>query len=133
MMDKNVAVYRNGPDMEVALGKVRELKKRLEHVKVVDTSRIYNTNLIAVLETTNLVDLAEIIVLGALARTESRGAHSRTDFPNRDDMNWGKHTLAYYTPGHLGEIPLHPAQIDRAWLAIICCFASGGEWISFGR
>ena len=111
MMDKNVAVYRNGPNMEVALDKIRELKKRLEHVKVVDTSRIYNTNLMAVLETTNLIDLAEIIVLGALTRTESRGAHSRTDFPNRDDVNWGKHTLAYYTPGQEHRFDYIPANI----------------------
>jgi len=97
-LDHNVAVYRNGPDMEEALKKVRELKGRIEHVKVVDESRIYNTNLLAVLEAINLIDLAEVIVAGGLARTESRGAHSRRDFPERDDVNWGKHTLAYYTP-----------------------------------
>ena len=96
-MDHNMAVYRNGPDMEEALEKVRELKKRLEHVKVKDDSRIYNTNLLAIVEAINLIDLAETIVAGSLARTESRGAHSRRDFPNRDDINWGKHTLAYYT------------------------------------
>jgi len=97
-MDHNMAVYRNGPDMEEALEKVRELKKRLEHVKVKDDSRIYNTNLLAIVEAINLIELAETIVAGSLARTESRGAHSRRDFPNRDDINWGKHTLAYYTP-----------------------------------
>jgi len=111
MMDKNVAVYRNGPDMEVALKKVRELRTRLEHVKVIDTSRIYNTNLVALLETINLIDLAETIVLGAIARTESRGAHSRTDFPNRDDVNWGNHTLAYYTPGQEPRLDYIPAKI----------------------
>ncbi len=110
-MDKNVAVYRNGSDMKIALDKIREVKKRLKHVKVVDTSRIYNTNLIAVLEMNNLVDLAEIIVLGALNRTESRGAHSRTDFPNRDDVNWGKHTLAYCTPGEEPRLEYIPANI----------------------
>lgn len=98
IMDHNVAVYRNGPELEEALGKIRELKKRIEQVKVKDDSRIYNTNLLAVLETINLIDLAEVIVAGGLARTESRGAHSRRDFPQRDDVNWGKHTLAYYTP-----------------------------------
>ncbi len=97
-MDHNVAVYRNGPDMEEALKKVRELKGRIEHVKVEDESRIYNTNLLAVLEAINLIDLAEVIVAGGLARTESRGAHSRRDFTERDDVNWGKHTLARYTP-----------------------------------
>ncbi|MCK4362671.1 MAG: succinate dehydrogenase/fumarate reductase flavoprotein subunit [Dehalococcoidia bacterium] len=97
-MDHNAAVYRNGPDMEEALKKVRELKGRIEHVKVEDESRIYNTNILAVLEAINLIDLAEVIVAGGLARTESRGAHSRRDFTERDDVNWGKHTLARYTP-----------------------------------
>jgi succinate dehydrogenase / fumarate reductase flavoprotein subunit len=84
--------------MEEALKKVKELKKRLPKVKVQDHSRIYNTNLINIIEVTNLLDLAETIIGGAIARTESRGAHSRRDFPNRDDVNWGKHTLAHYTP-----------------------------------
>jgi len=98
MMDNNVGVYRTGPQMEEALKKIRELKQRIKRVKVKDNSRIYNTNLINVIETTNLIELAEVIVVGGLARTESRGAHSRRDFPNRDDVNWGKHTLAHYTP-----------------------------------
>ena len=110
-MDRNMAVYRNGPDMEVALKQVRELRTRLEHVKVIDTSRIYNTNLVAVLETVNLVDLAETVVLGAIARTESRGAHSRTDFPNRDDVNWGNHSLAYFRPGQEPRLDYIPAKI----------------------
>lgn len=97
-LDHNVAVYRNGPDMEEALKKVRELKGRIEHVKVEDESRIYNTNLLAIVEAINLLDLAEVIVAGGLARTESRGAHSRRDFTERDDVNWCKHTLAYHTP-----------------------------------
>jgi succinate dehydrogenase flavoprotein subunit len=98
MMDNNVGVYRTGPQMEEALKKIKELKQRIKRVKVKDNSRIYNTNLINVIETTNLIELAEVIVVGGLARTESRGAHSRRDFPNRDDVNWGKHTLASYTP-----------------------------------
>lgn len=110
-MDNNVAVFRNGRDMERALDKVRELRQRLAHVKVLDTSRIYNTNLVAVLETTNLVDLAETIVVGALARTESRGAHSRTDFPQRDDANWANHTLAYYAPGQAPRLDYIPVNI----------------------
>jgi succinate dehydrogenase / fumarate reductase flavoprotein subunit len=98
MMDNNVGVYRTGPQMEEALKKIKELKQRIKRVKVKDNSRIYNTNLINVIETTNLIELAEAIVVGGLARTESRGAHSRRDFPNRDDVKWGKHTLARYTP-----------------------------------
>lgn len=98
MMDKNVGVYRTGPQMEEALKKIRELKQRIQKVKVQDNGRVYNTNLVNIIETTNLLDLAETIVVGGIARTESRGAHSRRDFPNRDDANWGKHTLARYTP-----------------------------------
>jgi succinate dehydrogenase / fumarate reductase flavoprotein subunit len=110
-MDRNVAVYRNGPDMEAALHKVRELRERLANVKLVDRSRIYNTNLVAILETINLVDLAETIVAGALKRTESRGAHSRTDFPTRDDENWGNHTLVYHVPDGEPRFDYFPATI----------------------
>ena len=97
-MDSQVGVFRTGTGLKIALDKIRELKQRLPDVKVKDRGRIYNTDLLSALETDNLLDLAEIIVTGALSRTESRGAHSRRDFPNRDDVNWLKHTLVYYTP-----------------------------------
>jgi len=97
-MDSNVGVFRTDPDLKSALDKIQEIKHRLPGIKVKDRGRIYNTDLLSALEADNLVDLAEIIVAGALARTESRGAHSRRDFPKRDDVNWLKHTLAHYTP-----------------------------------
>jgi len=97
-MDEQVGVFRTGSDLKAALDKVQEIKQQLPNMKVKDRGRIYNTDLLSALEADNLVDLAEIIVAGALARTESRGAHSRRDFPNRDDVKWLKHTLAYYTP-----------------------------------
>ena len=87
---------------------IKELKQRLPNVKVKDRGRIYNTDLLSALEIDNLLDLAEIIVAGGLARTESRGAHSRRDFTKRDDENWLKHTLAHYTPAgpRLDYIPV---------------------------
>jgi succinate dehydrogenase / fumarate reductase flavoprotein subunit len=97
-MDSQVAVFRTGTGLKMALDKIGELKRRLPDVKVKDCGHIYNTDLLNALELDNLLDLAEIIVAGALSRTESRGGHSRRDFPNRDDVNWLKHTLAYYTP-----------------------------------
>ena len=97
-MDSQVAVFRTGSGLEAALSKIKELKQRLPDVQVKDHGRIYNTDLLSALEADNLLDLAEVIVTGALARTESRGAHSRRDFPKRDDVNWLKHTLAHYTP-----------------------------------
>jgi len=115
-MDRNVGVFRTGPDMEQALTKIRELKERIKQVKIKDESRIYNTNLQAVIETINLLDLAEVIVVGGLARTESRGAHSRRDFPERDDVNWCKHTLAYYTPEG-PRLDYIPANITM-WLPV---------------
>jgi succinate dehydrogenase / fumarate reductase flavoprotein subunit len=97
-MDNQVSVFRTGADLKAALDKIQEIKQRLPGIKVKDRGRIYNTDLLSALEADNLLDLAEIIVAGALARTESRGAHSRRDFPKRDDVNWLKHTLAHYTP-----------------------------------
>ena len=107
-MDTNVGVYRTGSGLEAALNKIKELKQRLPDVKVKDRGRIYNTDLLSALEIDNLLDLAEIIVAGGLARTESRGAHSRRDFPQRDDETWLKHTLAHYTPSgpQLDYIPV---------------------------
>jgi len=98
VMDSEVGVYRTGPGLEAALSKIKELKQRVPDVQVRDRGRIYNTDLLSALEIDNLLDLAEVVVLGALARTESRGAHARRDFPKRDDVNWLKHTLACYTP-----------------------------------
>ncbi|OGN94426.1 MAG: fumarate reductase (quinol) flavoprotein subunit [Chloroflexi bacterium RBG_13_50_10] len=97
-MDAKAGVFRTGPDLKAALDKIREIKRCLPDIRVKDRGRIYNTDLLSALEADNLLDLAEIIVAGALARTESRGAHSRRDFTQRDDVNWLKHTLAYYTP-----------------------------------
>lgn len=97
-MDKNVGVYRTGEGLSQALDKIKEIKKRFGKIKIADKSHAYNTNLIHALELRNLIDLAEVMVTGALTRTESRGAHARRDFTTRDDENWLKHTLAFYTP-----------------------------------
>ena len=98
IMDKEVSVYRTGPGLEAALNKIKELKQRVPDIQVKDRGRIYNTDLLSALEVENLLDLSEVVIVGALTRTESRGAHSRRDFPQRDDANWLKHTLAHYTP-----------------------------------
>ncbi len=72
-----------------------ELKERFNNIGIKDKGMTFNTELIEALELKNILDFSQIIVAGALAREESRGAHSRTDFPNRDDEHWMKHTLAY--------------------------------------
>jgi succinate dehydrogenase / fumarate reductase flavoprotein subunit len=97
-MDRNVYVFRNELGLTEALKKVKELKSRYANVRVQDKSRSFNTNLTGTLEVGNLLEIAEAVVTCAVLRKESRGAHSRTDFPKRDDANFLKHSLAYYTP-----------------------------------
>ncbi|HPG39764.1 MAG TPA: succinate dehydrogenase/fumarate reductase flavoprotein subunit [bacterium] len=96
-MDMNMGVFRNKDGMEEALKIVRELQVRYKNIQVQDKALAYNTNLIHALELQNLLDLAEVTVTGGLVRTESRGAHARRDFAVRDDENWLKHTLAFYS------------------------------------
>ena len=99
IMDTNVGVFRTGEKLAAALAVIRELRGRSLHAPVVDKGTIYNSNLFHALELENLLDLAEVTVMGALAREESRGAHARRDFATRDDVNWLKHTLAWKTDG----------------------------------
>ncbi len=96
-MDTNVGVFRTGKELNQALEKIQSLRKRYSGIRIDDKSLVYNTNLYHALEISNLLDLAEVMVTGALARTESRGGHARRDFPVRDDGNWLKHTLAFFT------------------------------------
>ncbi len=97
-MIEAAGVFRTGDGLKEGLRKVREIRERFKEIRVEDKGRAYNTNLINALETENLIDVAEVLLAGALAREESRGAHSRRDFPKRDDEGWLKHTLAFFTP-----------------------------------
>lgn len=94
IMDTYAYVYRDGAGMSEGLRKLRELHRAsFRHVD--DQAKEYNSNFINVLELEAMFEVAEIVLAGGLARTESRGAHSRTDYQKRDDTNWLKHTLAY--------------------------------------
>jgi succinate dehydrogenase / fumarate reductase flavoprotein subunit len=97
LMDKNVFVFREEAGLASALKAIRDLQ-RTDYLHCEDKSRVYNTNLSQVLEVESMLAAAEVVVAGALARTESRGAHARRDYPARDDANWLKHTVATYTP-----------------------------------
>ncbi len=96
-MDQHAGVYRTGEEMTAGLKKVRELKQRYEKIYVADKGAVYNTNLINAMEIQNLLDLAEMLLMSAVVREESRGGHARYDFPNRDDDKWLKHTLVSYS------------------------------------
>ncbi|HXW66920.1 MAG TPA: FAD-binding protein [Thermoplasmata archaeon] len=97
-MERYVGIYRNEADLLEGLQRVRALRARFANVRVVDPSTVYNLNLTDALEVGHLLELAEVIVVGAYARTESRGAHARTDYPKRDDAHWMRHTMARRTP-----------------------------------
>jgi len=96
-MDVNVGVFRTGQELSQGLEKIRSLRRRYSSISIEDQSAVYNTNLYHALEIANLLDLAEVMVTGAVTRTESRGGHARRDFPVRDDEHWLKHTLAFFT------------------------------------
>jgi succinate dehydrogenase / fumarate reductase flavoprotein subunit len=94
-MQEKVGVFRNGDDLRDAQAVVSDLRDQFDSVSVDDKGRTFNQSLIHTIETGWLLDLAACMVEGAVTRTESRGAHSRTDHPERDDENWMKHTLSY--------------------------------------
>jgi succinate dehydrogenase / fumarate reductase flavoprotein subunit len=97
-MDRNVQVFRTEASMKEALGVIDELKERYANVVVQDKGRRFNTDLLEAVELGFLIELAEVITLGALARKESRGGHFREDYTARDDVNFMRHTMAYRAP-----------------------------------
>jgi succinate dehydrogenase / fumarate reductase flavoprotein subunit len=97
VMHEKVWIFRKADELESALETLRALKERFKHIRVEDRGRSFNTDLINALQLDFMLDLAEVTVTSAIARQESRGAHSRLDYPKRDDERWLKHTLAYYT------------------------------------
>lgn len=98
IMNTNVGIFRAANTLQDALSAIHQLKQNYQQIGLKNKANFYNFELINFLELAGMLDLAEIIVQGALARQESRGSHYRLDFPERDDVNWLRHTMAYYTP-----------------------------------
>ncbi|MFJ5261314.1 succinate dehydrogenase flavoprotein subunit [Streptomyces sp. NPDC088387] len=98
-MDANVMVFRTEQTIKTAVEKIAELRARYRNVSIQDKGRRFNTDLLEAVELGNLLDLAEVMAVSALARKESRGGHYREDYPNRDDVNFMRHTMAYREVG----------------------------------
>ncbi|MBB5955029.1 succinate dehydrogenase / fumarate reductase flavoprotein subunit [Saccharothrix tamanrassetensis] len=97
-MDANASVYRTEDTLKTALHDVQALKERYQRITVQDKGKRFNTDLLEAVELGFLLELAEVLVVGALARKESRGGHAREDYPNRDDTNFMRHSM-YYKQG----------------------------------
>ncbi|MEU6255992.1 succinate dehydrogenase flavoprotein subunit [Streptomyces sp. NPDC047043] len=101
-MDANVMVFRTEQTIKTAVEKIAELRERYKNVSIQDKGKRFNTDLLEAVELGNLLDLAEVMAVSALARKESRGGHYREDYPNRDDVNFMRHTMAYREVGDDG-------------------------------
>ncbi len=95
-MEKNCGLYRTEEGLQEAVAKIVELRQRYHKVVLHDKSNVFNTDLFQVLELGSMLDCASALTVGALARKESRGAHQRLDYVERDDQNYLRHSMAYY-------------------------------------
>ena len=112
VMEEHVGIYRDKSNLKQACSLIGHLKQRMKNVVVDDKDRVYNTDLISALELDFMLDVAETIAYAALARNESRGAHFRTDYPKRDDVQFLKHLVVYET-GTVPRIDTMPVTITR--------------------
>jgi succinate dehydrogenase / fumarate reductase flavoprotein subunit len=112
MMTDNCGIFRDADRLQVALNNVKQLQERFQNARVMDKSKRFNTDVQSALETENLLTFSEVIIASALVRTESRGAHSRVDYPERDDENWLKHTIAHKNGGELPIISYKDVNIN---------------------
>ncbi len=112
-MMENVSVYRKKENLTAAMDKINELNGRYQKISIQDKGSCFNRDLLDALELGHLLDLAEVITLGALIREESRGAHFREDFPDRDDSKFLVHTLARYDADKGRQLVTKPVSITQ--------------------
>ncbi len=112
-LENGAGIYRNQTSLQQAADKLRELRERFRNISLDDHSLTFNTELVGALEQSFMLDVGSAIVESALHRTESRGAHQRTDFPARDDKSFLAHTLIFRNPDGSGRIEQSPVVVTR--------------------
>jgi fumarate reductase flavoprotein subunit len=112
-MEESAGIYRTGPSMAKGADTLADLQQRIANVGVADTSRAFNTELVAALELANMVDVAQCILQSGLQREESRGAHQRTDFPARDDERFLTHLLNHRNADGTSRVERLPVTITK--------------------
>ena len=112
-VEDGAGIYRNEKSLRVAAGKLAELQERAQKLAIDDHSRTFNTELLSALELTCMLDVAITMVHSALSRTESRGAHQRTDYPARDDAKFLAHSVVTRSPEGSPRIEYKPVVITR--------------------
>jgi len=111
-MMTNCGVFRDAIKLKICINDLKGLQKRYKAGKITDKGKLFNTEVYEIIELGNMLQMSEIIATGALAREESRGGHARTDFPERDDVKFLKHTLLYLKDGEL-VIKYKPVTITK--------------------
>ena len=107
-MERGCGVYREQTSMDETVRTIAQLKERMSDVRIEDSSKVFNTEIVAALELDNMLEVAQALAVSAAHRRESRGAHTRRDAPKRDDQNFLYHTLCYQDAAapRLGKKPV---------------------------
>jgi fumarate reductase flavoprotein subunit len=113
-LEDGAGIYRDEEGATIACEKIAQVRERYKGIEINDKSNVFNTDLQSALELRNLLDVAETIAEGSLERRESRGAHQRLDYTERDDTNFLKHSLCFQQPGSRPRVDWSEVTITRS-------------------